>query len=518
MAPQSSETKPMYQKDEKALCFHGELLYEAKVLEVRRVDPKDKTSAHEYRVHYKGWKNTWDDWVPQDRLRKLTDDNRELAANLRREATAAVTKAPPKSTGKTRRGQGSEFGSGRGSEERTSSVPAGGRGTKRARDNDIEKMDDNPANNDGKAAVQRKKRRDPVLSDNPNLDLVAYVPRRAAVQATSRLLGHTKPSVPATKPASRKAPAPGNSPAPAKTSGPVKASGPTKMTTPNKRSTSQVRTRSSTKLDKNASTTTKRAETSYHQRQAPIPINSSATGFNNAETQASKALKENRAGRVTKFRASSNTSTGFVGNYHTYVDETPIMPDDRETPKLPPFRPELKRTLQVDESDDDGLINETKKERRIVDDFIRAVRMERGPAPPLPPARTSAAASDATISDVDSDATITDPEDQNPPEEVLSKPSTQYPIFDDRRTSSTGSARRDLQFAGRELRPRHKFEHSSRRAPTPMASLAGSPNFGPPPVPQVAAPLNRGNPLSSPMDRPKPRYPRTSLWAPHGRY
>ncbi|KIW44694.1 uncharacterized protein PV06_03147 [Exophiala oligosperma] len=141
MAPQSSETKPMYQKDEKALCFHGELLYEAKVLEVRRVDPKDKTSAHEYRVHYKGWKNTWDDWVPQDRLRKLTDDNRELAANLRREATAAVSKAPPKSTGKTRRGQGSEFGSGRGSEERTSSVPAGGRGTKRARDNDIEKED-----------------------------------------------------------------------------------------------------------------------------------------------------------------------------------------------------------------------------------------------------------------------------------------------------------------------------------------------------------------------------------------
>lgn len=84
--------------------------------------------------------------MPQDRLRKLTDDNRELAANLRREATAAVTKAPPKSTGKTRRGQGSEFGSGRGSEERTSSVPAGGRGTKRARDNDIEKVCVDPKN------------------------------------------------------------------------------------------------------------------------------------------------------------------------------------------------------------------------------------------------------------------------------------------------------------------------------------------------------------------------------------
>jgi mortality factor 4-like protein 1 len=79
--------------------------------------------------------------VPQDRLRKLTDDNRELAANLRRELVAATaSRAPPKSTGKTRRGHGSEFGSGRGSEERTSSVPAGGRGTKRARDNDIEKV------------------------------------------------------------------------------------------------------------------------------------------------------------------------------------------------------------------------------------------------------------------------------------------------------------------------------------------------------------------------------------------
>jgi hypothetical protein len=80
--------------------------------------------------------------VPQDRLRKLTDDNRELAANLRRELAAATApKVAPKSTGKTRRGQGSEFGSLRGSEERNSSVPAGGgRGSKRARDNDIEKV------------------------------------------------------------------------------------------------------------------------------------------------------------------------------------------------------------------------------------------------------------------------------------------------------------------------------------------------------------------------------------------
>jgi mortality factor 4-like protein 1 len=58
MPPASADSKPMYQKDEKALCFHGELLYEAKVLEVKKIDPKDKNSPHEYRVHYKGWKNT----------------------------------------------------------------------------------------------------------------------------------------------------------------------------------------------------------------------------------------------------------------------------------------------------------------------------------------------------------------------------------------------------------------------------------------------------------------------------
>jgi len=80
--------------------------------------------------------------VPQERLRKLTDDNRELAANLRREAVAQNAPKPvSKSIGKSRRGQGSEIGSGRGSEERTSSIPAGGaRGSKRARDNDIEKV------------------------------------------------------------------------------------------------------------------------------------------------------------------------------------------------------------------------------------------------------------------------------------------------------------------------------------------------------------------------------------------
>ena len=50
--------QPAYAKDEKALCFHHELLYEAKVLDYRHADAADKKSPFQYKVHYKGWKNT----------------------------------------------------------------------------------------------------------------------------------------------------------------------------------------------------------------------------------------------------------------------------------------------------------------------------------------------------------------------------------------------------------------------------------------------------------------------------
>ena len=55
MAPAN---QPAFIKDERALCFHHELLYEAKVLESKLSDPDDKKSPLQYRVHYKGWKNT----------------------------------------------------------------------------------------------------------------------------------------------------------------------------------------------------------------------------------------------------------------------------------------------------------------------------------------------------------------------------------------------------------------------------------------------------------------------------
>ena len=56
MAPAANNQA--YAADERVLCFHHEYLYEAKVLASRLSDPADKKSAPEYRVHYKGWKNT----------------------------------------------------------------------------------------------------------------------------------------------------------------------------------------------------------------------------------------------------------------------------------------------------------------------------------------------------------------------------------------------------------------------------------------------------------------------------
>ena len=83
----------------------------------------------------------WDDWVPQDRVRKFTDENKELAAQLHNQMKMLQSKAP-KSVGKgqgKRGANGSDFSSARGSEERGSVAAAPGRGgPRRNRDYDLE--------------------------------------------------------------------------------------------------------------------------------------------------------------------------------------------------------------------------------------------------------------------------------------------------------------------------------------------------------------------------------------------
>jgi mortality factor 4-like protein 1 len=54
MAPEQK----VFAKDERVLCFHQELLYEANILDVKLQDPKDKKGPYQYKVHYRGWKKT----------------------------------------------------------------------------------------------------------------------------------------------------------------------------------------------------------------------------------------------------------------------------------------------------------------------------------------------------------------------------------------------------------------------------------------------------------------------------
>ncbi|RYP54939.1 hypothetical protein DL769_010261 [Monosporascus sp. CRB-8-3] len=163
MAPSKHSHAPPYAKDERILCFHGDLMYEAKIIDVRQTSSasggnngKDSSNSKSgsnsaddvmYRVHYKGWKASWDDWVTADRIRKFTDDNKQLASQLKAQATMRTqghhSKGGAAIAGKKGAGPagkaGSEMSSTRGSEERAAgSSSFAGRGPRRGRDYELE--------------------------------------------------------------------------------------------------------------------------------------------------------------------------------------------------------------------------------------------------------------------------------------------------------------------------------------------------------------------------------------------
>ncbi|KAM7208498.1 histone acetylase complex subunit [Naviculisporaceae sp. PSN 640] len=144
MAPpkEKDQKVPPFSKDEKVMCFHLEMLYEAKILDVK---PNDNGGGFLYKIHYKGWKSSWDDWVPEDRVRKFTDENRELASTLAQQSKALKTSTKSggaKGKGGGGRGAGaagSDLSSARGSEERTAGTTTqNARGPRRARDFELE--------------------------------------------------------------------------------------------------------------------------------------------------------------------------------------------------------------------------------------------------------------------------------------------------------------------------------------------------------------------------------------------
>lgn len=89
-----------------------------------------------------GIPGSWDDWVPQDRIRKFTEENKELAANLKAEMDRTLNPPKTKAAAAKRKAAGSDLSSARGSEERL--TPMTGRGQKRGRDYEIEKVRERP--------------------------------------------------------------------------------------------------------------------------------------------------------------------------------------------------------------------------------------------------------------------------------------------------------------------------------------------------------------------------------------
>ncbi|CAL4888427.1 unnamed protein product [Urochloa decumbens] len=63
-------SEPSFKEGDRVLAYHGPLLYEAKVQRIENLEDEWR-----YFVHYLGWNKNWDEWVANDRLLKLTDEN-----------------------------------------------------------------------------------------------------------------------------------------------------------------------------------------------------------------------------------------------------------------------------------------------------------------------------------------------------------------------------------------------------------------------------------------------------------
>jgi len=119
-----------FSENEKVLCYHGPLLYEAKVLKVKEIsteDTRDSGKGKQYWVHYKGWKSKWDEWVAESRLLKMTEENLRMQRELGE--SQKVKDMPDKAMAKDLKAN----------DQRPSTNPdkgkkPEGRGTKRSRD------------------------------------------------------------------------------------------------------------------------------------------------------------------------------------------------------------------------------------------------------------------------------------------------------------------------------------------------------------------------------------------------
>jgi len=69
--------KAKFADNEKLLCYHGPLLYEAKC-----VKSKKDGNSFSYFIHYQGWNKNWDEWVGETRILKINSENLDKKEKL----------------------------------------------------------------------------------------------------------------------------------------------------------------------------------------------------------------------------------------------------------------------------------------------------------------------------------------------------------------------------------------------------------------------------------------------------
>jgi len=118
--------------NERVLCFHGPMLYDAKILKreenTERPHPSTGQVGPHYFVHYKGWKATYDEWLAIDRIKKYNEEGLSLQRELQQKFSATKSKKSESVGARRRDGGAASTAGGHGS--------AATRGTKRTRDED----------------------------------------------------------------------------------------------------------------------------------------------------------------------------------------------------------------------------------------------------------------------------------------------------------------------------------------------------------------------------------------------
>ncbi|KIK61571.1 hypothetical protein GYMLUDRAFT_42579 [Collybiopsis luxurians FD-317 M1] len=141
----SPTTSLQWKVNEKCLCYHGPLIYEAKILKIRVFTPEDTENGEvgpNFLVHYKGWKQTWDEWVTESRILKLDEAGIAKQKALSQSALAAQSAGASAVVGKGKdtSGKGSNAATttlaSAGGSTRSGVRKEGARGTKRAREDD----------------------------------------------------------------------------------------------------------------------------------------------------------------------------------------------------------------------------------------------------------------------------------------------------------------------------------------------------------------------------------------------